>query len=295
MPKMKNDIFLSWPDAFQQGVRLAGGKGWNLGRLDRYGFTVPAGGVLSTYAFQVFVLENHLQESIDEVSQKVTIDNIGAEDTETLLATLREKIMDCKMPSNVKDELASGLMTVGIIDQPVAVRSSATAEDSSKASFAGVHASFLNVTGFENITRAVTECYASLWTTRAVAYRRKMGIPDCEVLPAVVIMEMVNAKAAGIVFTCDPRTGEKGEIIISANFGLGESVVGGAVEPDLYYQDGRPHHALPKITKKKIGLKEGQTVIKPGGGTEFIRIAGQDTRQVLPDHEFVCNRSYCSD
>ncbi len=287
MLKMKNDIFLSWSDAFQQEVPLAGGKGWNLGRLERYGFTVPAGGVLSTHAFQVFVLENHLQESIDEVSQKVTINNIGAEDTETLLATLREKIMDCKIPSNVKDELASGLMTAGIIDQPVAVRSSATAEDSSKASFAGIHTSFLNVTGIENISKAIIECYASLWTTRAVTYRRKMEIPDCEVLPAVVIMEMVNAKAAGIVFTCDPRTGEKGEIIISANFGLGESVVGGAVEPDLYYLDGRPHHALSKITKKKIGLKEGQTVIKPGGGTEVIRIAGQDTRQVLPDHEIV--------
>jgi len=114
----------------------------------------------------------------------------------------------------------------------VAVRSSATAEDSAIASFAGVHESFLNIREFSNILKAIKGCYASLWTPRAVAYRRKIGLTDNEVAAAVVIMELIPAEAAGVAFSCDPLTGRRDRIAITANFGLGESVVSGSIEPD---------------------------------------------------------------
>lgn len=130
----------------------------------------------------------------------------------------------------------------------------------------------------DSILAAIKGCYASLWTLRAVAYRRKMNVRDDEVFPAVVIMEMVEAEAAGVGFTCDPRTGWEDIVLISANFGLGESVVSGAVEPDEYCLD----YAL-EITKKRIGRKEGKTVARVTGGTEFVESAGSPASQVLSD------------
>ncbi len=231
MDKNCGDFFLDWTGAFLAGVEAAGGKGWNLGRLERYGFNVPAGGVLTAGAHRSFVEENNLLEDMWRITRNITTVNIGDKENEQKLFLLREKIMAGRIPSNVRDELEEKLRAAGILGNPVAVRSSATAEDSGKASFAGVHESFLNIRGLDNILSAIKECYASLWAPRAVAYRRKMDVKDDEVIPAVVIMEMVEAEAAGVGFTCDPRTGQEDMALISANFGLGESVVSGAVEP----------------------------------------------------------------
>lgn len=129
------------------------------------------------------------------------------------------------------------LNSLGLVERPLAVRSSAAAEDSSRASFAGIHESSLNVRGLGQILAAVKSCYASLWSHAAVAYRRKLNINDDQVSTAVVVMELVEARAAGVGFTCDPRTGRQDVLVVNANFGLGESVVNGAVEPDTYYLD----------------------------------------------------------
>jgi len=278
------EFFFSWPEAFQAKVEAAGGKGWNLGRLERYGFKIPAGGVLSAGAYQDFIEENNLREVTEEIAQSVTIGNIGERGIEEKLSRLREKIKSGRVPQRVQEELISKLELLGIFDKPLAVRSSASAEDSSGASFAGIHESFLNVRGLDNILSAIKGCYASLWTPRAVAYRRKMNFRDDEVIPAVVIMEMVEAKAAGVGFTCDPRTGREDLVVISANFGLGESVVSGAVEPDEYRL--RLDY-WPEITEKRIGRKEGMTVPGKHGGTEFVQPAESMAGQVLSDENIV--------
>lgn len=270
--------FLSWPEAFQAGVEAAGGKGWNLGRLDRYGFNVPAGGVLTAGAYQSFIEENNLLEAIEKITQSVNVDNIGDKDVEEEFHLIREKIKAGRISPYIQEELTAKLKKSGIIDRPLAVRSSATAEDSGKASFAGVHESFLNVRGLDNILSAIKGCYSSLWTPRAVAYRRKMNIRDGEAIPAVVIMGMVEAEAAGVGFTCDPSTGEEGVVLISANFGLGESVVNGAVEPDEYRLS-----AVFEIKQKRIGRKEGKTIASKSGGTEFVDAGGSSENQVLSD------------
>ena len=147
MEKCSGAFFLGWTGAFQAGAEAAGGKGWNLGRLKRYGFNVPAGGVLVADAYRDFIEENNLLEDMGKITRIITTGNIGDKEIEQKLLSLREKINAWRIPSNVRDELEGKLKTIGILAKPVAVRSSATAEDSGKASFAGIHESFLNVSG----------------------------------------------------------------------------------------------------------------------------------------------------
>jgi pyruvate,water dikinase len=174
-------IFLDWPEAYQAGASVCGGKGYNLARLARYGFCVPRGGVLPA----------------------------GAP-----LSGIRP-----------------GLKRLGLLDAKVAVRSSATAEDSARASFAGIHRSFLNVSGVEAVEQSARGCIDSLGTPQAVAYRRRMGFRDEEVQCAVVVCEMVDARCAGVAFSCDPATGRRDLILIDAAEGLGDAIVSGRVNP----------------------------------------------------------------
>ncbi len=281
MSEKKETYFLNWEGSANSDPAEAGGKGLNLGRLHRYGFPVPAGCVLASHAYRDFLQCNKLAGYIDAASG-IKAEAVNEPANEKTLENIRRKINESQIPGTIRQELAKQLEGLKLIDKPVAVRSSATAEDSAKASFAGIHESFLNVTGQVHIEQAIKDCYASLWTPRAVAYRRKMGLVDQDVSLAVVIMELIHAVAAGVSFSCDPRTGRRDRVTISANFGLGESVVGGAVEPDEYMLD--PRKILPEIIEKKIGSKSKFTKLKSTGGTEIV-ITGEDVRikQVLSD------------
>lgn len=277
----KEVCFFDWPEAFLAGTETVGGKGWNLARLDRYGFGIPRGGVLSAAVYELFLETNGLKPIVQELAQSVTITNSCEEEVSDQLLVLRERINSGFIPGDIQEQLFAGLKESGLLERPLAVRSSATAEDSAKASFAGVHDSFLNVCGQERLLSAIKGCFASLWTARALAYRRKMNIKDDEVQAAVVIMEMVEAKAAGVGFTCDPRTGRQNILLINANYGLGESVVSGIVEPDEYQLDPKP--ALPIVIEKRIGTKKGRIVVKEGGGTELVKLEESVGNQVLTD------------
>jgi phosphohistidine swiveling domain-containing protein len=173
--------FLNWQEAYEAGVAVCGGKGYNLARLARYGFRVPRGGVLPAGA--------------------------------------------------PLSEIRHGLERLGLADAKVAVRSSATGEDSARASFAGMHRSFLNVSGVAAVLEAAQRCIDSLETPEAIAYRRRMGFRDEEVRCAVVVCEMVDARSAGVAFSCDPATGRRDLISIDAAEGLGDAVVSGRVNP----------------------------------------------------------------
>ena len=183
-----------------------------------------------TDAYMKFIDYNGLDDDIADISSRITAANLNEYTHE--LSQLEEKIRSGLLPQAIIDEVSAALQNLGLVDKAIAVRSSASAEDSAAASFAGIHESFLNVRGLEDILAAIKGCYASLWSPQAVAYRRKMKLDDNEVLPAVVLLEMVAAQAAGVGFTCDPQTGRRDLLVINANFGLGESVVNGAVEPD---------------------------------------------------------------
>jgi len=285
MTKPVINYFLTWDKAVQVGVQKAGGKGWNLGRMAKYGFKIPNGGVLTTQAHDQFIKYNNLQDLADRVSQSITGENLDETSSQDNLILLRQKIKEGSVPEPIVEEVAHMLDSWGIGEKALAVRSSASVEDSSKASFAGIHESFLNIRGLDNVMLAVKECYASLWSSRAVAYRKKLGISDSELEPAVVVMEMVEAQAAGVGFTCDPQTGREDVLVINANYGLGESVVTGAVEPDQYYLDAMSWSVIPRIININNGRKEGQTLIKEDGGTEFVHTMDSSARQVLSDDE----------
>lgn len=278
-------VFLNWSEAFEAGPKIVGGKGWNLGRLTRYGFKTPIGGVLSVYVYEQFILENELNQSIEAISQTITLDNVQEESSLKKLDEIRDKIKAGEIPPNIRDELTRTLQVLNIFNSALAVRSSASMEDSSTLSFAGIHDSHLNISGLNNLISAIKECYASLWTPRAIAYRRKMNVQDEEVLLGVVIQEMIHAEAAGIGFSCDPQTGEEDVIVINANFGLGESVVGGLIQPDEYYLDNNPRLAKPSISSIRLGSKEGITLPQEDGGTNFFPTLEVIDKQVLSNQK----------
>ncbi|OAA94518.1 PEP/pyruvate-binding domain-containing protein [Clostridium coskatii] len=274
---------LNWKEAFESGVSMVGGKGWNLGRLDQYGFNIPQGGVLTAKAYNEYIKYNELQKIIDEVVSATTLDNLDEVHVKDKLNQLNKKIISGSIPPAIIQELSTYINSCGKLKKSWALRSSAVAEDSEKASFAGIHDSFLNVCSLEDILSAVKGCYASLWSPRAVSYRKKMNISDDDVKAAVVVMEMVEAKAAGVGFTCDILSGRQDVIVINANFGLGESVVSGAVEPDTYYLEVEAVNASPHLISRKIGHKQGMVVRSENGGTQFIKSEEMSLQQVLQD------------
>ncbi len=274
---------VSWEEAFLLGTGMVGRKAWNLSRLKRYGFVIPGGFVLTTAASREFIDYNRLGELLKETSRQVNSENLGEADP--LLCCLREQLINATIPPDVMAAIRARVAAGGFDEKAVAVRSSASAEDSRQASFAGIHDTFLNVKGLENILKAIKGCYASLWTLRAVAYRRKQGIGDFEVVPAVVIMEMVEARSAGVAFSCDPQNGRRDIYVINANFGLGESVVSGAVEPDTYVLVPSVYTVLPEIKTKKLGAKSGLTQNLEGGGVHLVPVSRSSPRseQALKD------------
>jgi pyruvate,water dikinase len=287
MKVINNSILLDWKNAFAAGVAVAGGKGWNLARLDRYGFSVPAGGVLAAQAYLDFVLHNRMDERLQAAAREMDrLDPSGDRQME-ISEEIRRLFMSGDVPGSMIEEIETRLAQWGLSDPPLAVRSSAVAEDSPSASFAGIHDSFLNVRGMEETLSAIKGCWASVWNPRAVAYRRRMDFSGVSSPPAVVIMAMVEAAASGVAFSCNPGSGREDQVLISANFGLGESVVGGSVDPDEYTVHVGFHSLHQSLVSKRTGRKEKKTVPSPGGGTSLEDSPGEGHRQALTDDDIL--------
>ncbi|MEZ5087884.1 MAG: PEP/pyruvate-binding domain-containing protein [Tessaracoccus sp.] len=216
----------SHPDESTKILERFGGKGVNLRRLRDAGFPVPPFVVLGTDEYAGFVVEHGLDAEIDEA--------LGLE-----RATASSRIREAFRRPLSDEQRARIAETIGKLgDVPVAVRSSATAEDLPDASFAGQQDTFLDVRGLDAILEAVTECWSSLWTERAIAYRENHGVEHAAVSVAVVVQEMVPAEASGVLFTADPLTGRRDRVVVDAVRGLGEKLVSGQVVPDHYELDG---------------------------------------------------------
>src|SRR5215203_514127 len=207
-------------------VELAGGKGANLGELMGAGFPVPDGFIVSTEAYATVVEEAGLAPVIDAGLA-------GGDDG----ATIRAAFERVRIPDGLSAPILAAYADLG--GGPVAVRSSATAEDRAGAAFAGQQDTYLNVIGDAAVLDAVRRCWGSLWTERAMSYRRHRQIESGNLRIAVVIQRMVDADFAGVMFTANPVTGERDQIVIDANPGLGEAVVSGLVTPDHYVLDSR--------------------------------------------------------
>ncbi|MGZ8749395.1 MAG: PEP/pyruvate-binding domain-containing protein [Pseudonocardia sp.] len=217
-----------------------GGKAANLGELISAGLPVPGGFCLTTEAYARAAA--------------------GVDTAEPVRA--RELLRTLPVPGDIAAAVTTAYRALG--GGPVAVRSSATAEDLPTASFAGQQDTYLNVVGAEALLDAVRRCWASLWTDRAVAYRADLGIGDAEVRLAVVVQKMVDAQVAGVLFTADPVSGRRSRAVLDASPGLGEAVVSGMVNPD--------HLAVEhdRVVDRRLGDKTVSVRALPGGGTEVV-------------------------
>ncbi|MFI1720731.1 rifamycin-inactivating phosphotransferase [Streptomyces sp. NPDC020489] len=261
---MVEQYVLDLQDVDESQVALVGGKGAHLGGLSRIeGVRVPSGICVTTDAFRrVMAQAPSIDERLAELSR---LDPEDREAIRSLSADVRRAVEGIAVPADLAEEITRALAPYGA-HAAYAVRSSATAEDLPTASFAGQQDTYLNVVGAEAVLRHVSRCWASLFTERAVTYRRRNGIDDRTVQMAVVVQRMVFPQASGILFTADPVTGHRKVATVDAGFGLGEALVSGLVNPDVYkVRDGQ-------VVEKTIAAK--QRAVRPlaAGGTEEVTI-----------------------
>jgi pyruvate,water dikinase len=266
-------------DVRSADLGTVGGKAASLGELTAAGLPVPPGFVVTAGTYRTFIEEAEIDE---ELFAAVDVD---AEDSSALAAAqerAHELIMETDLPEEVREEILDAYDSMGGDEEAfVAVRSSATAEDLPDASFAGQQETFLNVTR-DDLLHRVKECWASLFSQRAIYYRNRQGFPHDEVDIAVVVQQMVDAEKSGVMFTSHPSTGER-RIIIEAAWGLGEAVVSGSVSPDNYVVD-RESEAVEEVTvaeKKVMHVKDEET----GETVEREVPADKREERVLTDDE----------
>ena len=258
----------------KEDIALVGGKGANLGELSRAGLPVPPGFVLTTRAYDAFVEVGGFKDEIASLASKP--EDPGA--FETAAQKIHALFARGEIPDDVTAELRSAYEQLAN-GGAVAVRSSATAEDLSGASFAGQQETYLNVRDAGALMEAVRACWASLWTARAMAYRRRQNIEPATVSLAVVVQRMVEAEAAGMLFTADPVGGRRDRVIINAAWGLGEAVVGGLVTPDTLVVE----KASGRVTSRETADKGVMTVFTEGGTGEQPVPEKRRREEVLDD------------
>ena len=261
-------------------VAVVGGKGAHLGALSRIdGIRVPAGFCVTTDAFRRIVAEApSIGGRLDQLSRLNPDDR---EATRTLSAEIRRTIEGIAVPGDLAAAINQALAPLGE-QAAYAVRSSATAEDLPTASFAGQQDTYLNVVGPAAILQHVSRCWASLFTERAVTYRQRNGIDHRKVHMAVVVQQMVFPRAAGILFTADPVTSNRKVASVEASFGLGEALVSGRVNADVFAVRGG------EIVTKAVATKQLAIHAMPGGGTQDVAIEPERQEQpALTDAQVV--------
>ncbi|HEY6811876.1 MAG TPA: PEP/pyruvate-binding domain-containing protein [Propionibacteriaceae bacterium] len=246
-------------DLADEGLGLCelGGKGQSLARLASAGVPVPNGFHITTDAYNDFVAQHDLKGFIK--AQLATLNGSAGKATDQVAAAIAAQFAEHEIPTEIAADLLRAYHQLG--SPPVAVRSSATAEDLPDASFAGQQETFLNISGDDQLLKAVRRCWASLWTTRAITYRARYSIHAAKISLAVVVQELIEADASGIVFTADPVTGDDAMIEINAAWGLGEAVVGGQVTSDTITVE----RASGRIMRTVISTKMIMTGLTDGG------------------------------
>jgi len=273
------NFVLSFAQLTKKDVAIAGGKGASLGEMTRAGIPVPPGFVVLASAFERFLHETDLEVDIEAQLKLVKYDEVST--VERVSRVIRDVISKAKMPKDLQVLITGEFKRLRA--KLVAVRSSATAEDSSQASWAGELETYLNTTD-KTLLKHVKDCWSSLFTPRAIFYRHEKKLHKAKVSVAVVVQAMVQSEIAGIAFTVHPVTKDKSQMIIEAGYGLGEAVVSGQVTPDSYVIDKN------SLTLLDINVAEQvkYLVQKPGGGNIWkILPRGKQGQQKLKGREIV--------
>lgn len=238
----------------QATLEVVGGKGMSLSRLSRLGLPVPDGFHITTQAYRLFVSANGIQPCILEALE--ALDPADPQALENAERRINVLFSHGRIPPEIAEEITAAYARLSGGHTFVAVRSSATAEDLPEASFAGQQETYLNIRGIQAVLAAIRQCWASLWTGRAIAYRARQKIDPDTVSLAVVVQELVFADAAGVLFTANPVNGRRDEMMITATWGLGEAIVSGAVTPDTL----RVSKSGGKVLGRQISEKRVMTV-----------------------------------
>lgn len=253
---MKNIIWFE--DSSDNDYAQIGGKNAKLGQMLQLNIPVPPGFAVTTGAFDRFLDITEIRAKIKSLIASISYAYIR--DLGEVAYQVQELIRTTPIPDNITSEIreAYGKLAgvCGRPNIPVAVRSSATSEDLETASFAGQHETFLWLCNEDETIRYISECWASLFTSRAIAYRHRVKWPQDKVSISVGVQRMVRAKSAGVMFTVHPVSGDPGQIVIEGNWGLGESVVGGKVDVDIYTVSKKQM----KVTDRRMGEKHMQVV-----------------------------------
>lgn len=255
-----NELILPFSKIDKGNIPEVGGKGANLGEMVKSGFPVPDGFAVTTNAYKLFIEDNFLSKKISDYL-KITDVNDPAQ-LDSTSKSIQKLINSSRIPKLVEQEIIKAYKKLsGFKNSLVAVRSSATAEDLPDASFAGQQSTFLNILGESNLINSVRECWASLYTARAIFYRVQNKISTNTVGISVIVQKMVQSDVSGVSFSIDPVTNAKDRIVIEAVWGLGELIVQGSVTPDRYVVQKETFSILSKeiavqeIQLTKVGLK----------------------------------------
>ena len=248
-------------------ANVAGGKGASLGEMTRLNFPVPPGFVVLARAFDRFLEESDMGIEIESKMHSADTQDIHL--TERVSREIRALMREALFPKDIGEEIKEEFARLKA--KYVAVRSSATAEDSSSASWAGELESYLNVTK-KNLLEAVKNCWSSLFTPRAIFYRHEKGLHKTSVSVAVVIQKMIQSEVSGICFTAHPVTKDRDQMVIEAGYGLGEAIVGGKITPDTYIV--HKHKGPFDVLDKNISSQEKMTV-RGVRGIEEVKVPKQ--------------------
>ncbi|MBU1136545.1 MAG: phosphoenolpyruvate synthase [Nanoarchaeota archaeon] len=302
MPEKKEvshkEKYIKWfSEIRSKDVILVGGKGANLGEMTSFGIPVPQGFVITSQAYSYFLKKTELENEIYDLLKEFDIED--TEELEKRAKQIREKIEKADIPKELEEEIIESYNSLSIdegsmqnisqdalsilkMSEPVfvAIRSSATAEDSSAASFAGQQETFLNVKGEGDVLVKVKKCFSSLFTPRSIYYRIKKGFEHKNVLNAVVIQKMVDSSKSGVIFSKDPLNKNE-NVIIEAVFGLGEGIVSGKIKPDHYVVSRDLEILSEKTEDKKIAITRDSS-----GENKVVKLTEEKSnQQVLSDYE----------
>lgn len=253
---------LSLADSAALEAAAVGGKGVNLARMTQSGLPVPPGFCVPTAVYRAFLDASGLGRRLVALADAIPSGDPAA--LERQAGEIRDLVLAQEVPVAVADAIVAGYTALGA-DSYVAVRSSGTAEDLADASFAGQHDSYLDVRGAAEVLDAVKRCWASLWTARAVNYRRTHGFSHDAVHIAVVVQTMVRSEISGVLFTANPLTSATDEVVVNATWGLGEALVQGLVTPDEVVVQQANRTTPLRIIERSTGAKEQRIVRAPGG------------------------------
>ncbi len=259
--------FVSWFANISSGDRgTVGGKGAGLGELTRAGNAVPPGFVVTTAAFESFLGAIDGDAAIGGTVEALDPGNL--DELSRVCGKIRERIAAAAVCAEIEEAVAGayGELCEGDSEAPVAVRSSATCEDSEDASFAGLQDTYLWVCGTKRIVAALRDCWSSFYSAESVGYRRRLGLAEDRLAMGVVVQKMVNPKCSGVMFTRSPVTGDRSVIAIEASWGLGSSIVSGDVTPDSFVVS----KVTGDVTRRTLSTKSIRHVpdFKSGGVNE---------------------------